>query len=172
MSSQSVADVSAETPDFETIATALGQPRRELLLALVETDRSHLNTAQLRERTSVPRGSILHHLERLATWGLVAELDQREPHGQSGISARTWQLTEDGRLFSGHDEYMDVPDSAFVSPETVASLEQQVAALEEQAAEREEKLERLDRMLKWIVRESDIFDEEEKAKILNGEAPP
>jgi DNA-binding transcriptional ArsR family regulator len=131
MSSQSFDDVSADTPDFETIAKALGKPRRALLLALVETDRSHLNTAQLRERTDVARGSILHHLERLDSWGLVAELDTREYHGQSGISARTWQLTDEGRRFSATDEYMDVPDSAFVSPDTVAAHEQRISAIED-----------------------------------------
>lgn len=170
MSSQSFDDVSADTPEFDTVAQALGTHRRELLLTLVETDRSHLNTAQLRDRTSVPRGSILHHLERLEAWGLIAELDQREYHGQSGKNARTWQLTEEGQRFCANDEYMDAPDSAFVSPDKVARLEREIGELREQAAERNEKLERLDRMLKWIVTESDIFDDNEKATILNGES--
>lgn len=81
MNSSLGAEKSKETLDFGRIAKRLGEPRRELLRYFLKTDISVVNTANLREETSVARRSVIHHLERLVTWGLVAELEEREYHG-------------------------------------------------------------------------------------------
>lgn len=56
-------DGSTEVPSFKTISQSLGKPRKELLTAFLESDKSVLNTSQLREHTTVSSGSIIHHLE-------------------------------------------------------------------------------------------------------------
>ncbi len=120
---------SGEAEDFQQIAQRLGEPRRELLQSFLRADISAVNTADLREHTSVSRGSVLHHLERLMSWGLIDELPERQYHGRGGREARTWQLTDRGREFC--KEYMDAPPDAFVSPEDVATLEQRMDRLED-----------------------------------------
>lgn len=128
---------SAETDgkelDFETIREALGEPREELLIAFLETDREVLSTADLRDHTSVSRGSIIHHLDRLEQWGLVAEQDEREYHRGGGPTARTWTLTSRGRSFC--DEVVSTPARVFVSPDDVAVLEQRVDSIETEIEE-------------------------------------
>lgn len=115
--------------DFETIAHSLGEPRRGILIAFVETDGQSLNTAQLRDHELVPRGSTIHHLERLVDWGLVEETDQRVYHGRGGLDARVWQLTERGKSFFA--EHVDAPASTFVSPEEVADLGKRMTEVED-----------------------------------------
>jgi hypothetical protein len=115
--------------DFETIAHSLGEPRRGILIALVETDKETLNTAQLRDHELVPRGSTIHHLERLMDWELVGEADQRAYHGRGGLDARIWKLTERGKSFFA--EHVDAPASTFVSPEEVADLSERMSKTED-----------------------------------------
>ncbi|MCO8256783.1 transcriptional regulator [Haladaptatus sp. AB618] len=128
MSEQSSPADLEDRPSFETIQQSLGEPRRDLLTAFLEADKSTLNTAQLREHSAVPRGSAIHHLERLTEWGLVMEKEQREYHGRGGSHARSWALTERGSQFC--DDYLDTPVSAFVSPEDVAALDERLSTLE------------------------------------------
>ena len=110
----------SDEPAFETIAQSLGKPRRELLMAFLESDKSVLNTAQLREHTTVARGSVIHHLERLGKWGLVIDAGEREYHGRGGSNARTWKLTDRGESFCA--DHLGTPVNEFVSPEDVAAL--------------------------------------------------
>lgn len=128
MSEQNSPSNTEDHPSFETIQQSLGEPRRELLTAFLETDKPALNTAQLREHSAVPRGSAIHHLERLTEWGLITEKEQREYHGRGGSHARTWTLTERGTEFC--DDFLDTPVSAFVSPEDVAALDERLSTLE------------------------------------------
>jgi hypothetical protein len=114
----------AEEPSFTTISQSLGEPRQELLMAFLESDKSTLNTAQLREHTTVPRGSTLHHLERLVEWGLITDADSREYHGRGGKDARTWALTDRGETFCA--DHLGAPLSEFVSPDDIAELNAEV----------------------------------------------
>lgn len=159
---------SAETDEFLRYAKKLGEPRRQLLKAFLASDMTVVNTAELRDATkeTVSGDSVLHHLERLDSWGFVEEQPEREYHGRGGRDARAWTLTERGRAFC--DEYVDAPLDAFVSPEDVADLTQRVEHLEEEVAMREERLESLGRMLQWIIERSDQFTDDEKETILNG----
>lgn len=117
--------------EFLSYAKKLGERRRHLLKAFLATDVTLVNTADLRDATSgvVPKDSVLHHLERLDSGGLVEEQERREYHGRGGRNARTWKLTERGLDFC--EEYVDAPLHAFVSPEEVAALEQRVESLED-----------------------------------------
>jgi predicted ArsR family transcriptional regulator len=124
-----------ETP-FKTISQSLGKPRKELLMAFLESDKSTLNTAQLREQTTVSRGSTLHHLERLVKWGLIVEEDAREYHGRGGRDARTWALTDRGETFCA--DHLGAPLSEFVSPDDVAKLNAEVTDTTERMGKLEE----------------------------------
>lgn len=126
----------ADEPSFKTISQSLGQPRKELLMAFLEGDKSILNTAQLREHTTVPRGSTLHHLERLVEWGLITDADSREYHGRGGKDARTWALTDRGEQFCA--DHLGAPLSEFVSPEDVAELNEQLTENKERVRNLEE----------------------------------
>lgn len=117
-----------DQPEFETIAETLGEPRRKLLFAFLESDSDVLNTGQLRERTGVERGSAIHHLERLVKWGLIEEEAERQRHGLRGSKARAWRLTARGETFC--TDHLGAPSSAFISPEEVDELKEQVIALE------------------------------------------
>lgn len=127
----------ADVPSFETIIQSLGEPRRELLTAFLESDRAVLNTSQLRENTTVSSGSVIHHLDRLTQWGLVVEEGEREYHGHGGSNARTWSLTDRGETFCA--DHLGTPMSEFVSPSDVAELRSQVAANSERLDTLEEK---------------------------------
>ncbi len=159
---------SAEADEFLPYAKKLGEPRRQLLKAFLAIDMTVVNTAELRDATkgTVSGDSVLHHLERLDSWGFVEEQPKREYHGRGGRDARTWTLTERGREFC--DEYVDAPLDAFVSPEDVADLKQRVETLEEEVTMREERLESLGRILQWMIERSDQFTDEEKETILDG----
>ncbi|WP_435157437.1 hypothetical protein [Haladaptatus sp. DFWS20] len=67
-------------------------------------------------------------MERLTEWGLVVEKEQREYHGRGGSHARAWALTERGTEFC--DDYLDTPESAFVSPEDAVALDERLSTLE------------------------------------------
>ena len=121
--------------------------------------------AELRADTSVPQGSAIHHLERLADWGLVTEHDDRAFDAQSGRETRVWEITERGMDFC--DEHLDDPDT--VTPDAFAALKTRVSSLEEELAKRDEQLAAQERMVKWIVKQSDLFTDEQKAKILDGD---
>ncbi|HET7323023.1 MAG TPA: hypothetical protein VFJ06_01700 [Halococcus sp.] len=115
---------SEDQPSFKTISQSLGKPRKELLMSFLEVDKSVLNTAQLREHTTVPRGSVLHHMERLMDWGLVVDGGSREYHGRGGKDARTWELTDRGETFCA--DHLGAPLSEFVSPDDVTKLNAKV----------------------------------------------
>lgn len=144
-------------PEFETIAESLGQPRRELLFAFLESDADILNTGQLRERTSVERGSAIHHLERLVKWHLVEEGDERQRHGLRGDKARTWRLTARGETFC--TDHLGVPSSAFISPEEFNEVKDQMVALEED-------VELLGGLLVKLAVDTDMISEERGDEIL------
>jgi predicted ArsR family transcriptional regulator len=112
--------VDGELPSFKTISQSLGKPRKELLMAFLESDRSILNTSQLRENTTVSSGSTIHHLERLVKWGLVVEEGGREYHGHGGSDARTWALTDRGETFCA--DHLGAPLSEFISPDDIAEI--------------------------------------------------
>ena len=131
-------DESAEEPSFKTISQSLGKPRRELLTAFLESDRSVLNTSQLRENTTVSSGSVIHHLERLVRWGLVVEEGEREYHGHGGSNARTWALTDRGETFCA--DHLGTPLSEFVSPSDVAELNEQRTETKERVGKMEDDL--------------------------------
>lgn len=138
---QSGGDVESAGGDetsFKTISQSLGKPRKELLMAFLESDKSTLNTAQLREQTTVSRGSTLHHLERLVEWGLVVEEDAREYHGRGGRNARTWALTNRGETFCA--DHLGAPLSEFVSPDDVAKLNTEVTDATERIGDVEDDL--------------------------------
>lgn len=145
--------------DFETIAHSLGEPRRGILIALVETDNETLNTAQLRDHELVPRGSTIHHLERLMDWGLVEETDQRAYHGRGGLDARVWQLTERGKSFFA--EHVDAPVSTFVSPEEVADLGERMNEIEDDV----ESMKRL--LVKLAVNTGEVSKEQAEEILAN-----
>jgi DNA-binding PadR family transcriptional regulator len=128
--------VETDPPSFKTISQSLGKPRRELLMAFLESDRSTLNTAQLREQTTVSRGSTIHHLERLVEWGLVVEEDARERHGRGGRDARTWALTDRGETFCA--DHLGAPLSEFVSPDDIAELNDRLTGTTERTRNLEE----------------------------------
>lgn len=131
-------DESAEAPSFKTISQSLGKPRRELLTAFLESDKSVLNTSQLREHTTVSSGSVIHHLERLVSWELVVEEGEREYHGHGGSNARTWALTNRGEQFCA--DHLGAPLSEFVSPSDVAELNEQVTETTERVGKMEDDL--------------------------------
>jgi predicted ArsR family transcriptional regulator len=116
--------VDGELPSFKTISQSLGKPRKELLMAFLENDRSALNTSQLRENTTVSSGSTIHHLERLVKWGLVVEEGGREYHGHGGSDARIWALTDRGETFCA--DHLGAPLSEFISPDDVAEINESV----------------------------------------------
>lgn len=128
----------SDLPSFKTISQSLGKPRKELLTAFLESDRSVVNTAQLREHTTVARGSTLHHLEKLVEWGLIVEEDGREYHGRGGRDARTWALTDRGEEFCA--DHLGAPLSEFVSPEDVAELNAEVTEATERVSDVEDDL--------------------------------
>lgn len=166
MSTGSADAQSTAEAEFETIAKSLGENRRELLTAFLETDKSTLTTADLRGHTTVPRGSIIHHLERLRDWGLIEEQEEREFDSRSGRQARVWAITERGESFCA--EEIDAPASAFVSPEEVAALKERVADLEKETQridDLEEQLEAMKRILRRITEEIGLLSEEEQARI-------
>lgn len=133
MSKSTEAEVSGGYLDFQSIATQLGTPRRELLKTLLGLDISIVNTSKIREETSeVPDNSTLHHLERLEGWGLVEE-HGREYHGTGGDNARTWELTDRGMAFC--EEHLDASVSTTVATEDVAALTQRMDALENDVEE-------------------------------------
>jgi hypothetical protein len=131
-------DSSAEAPSFKTISQSLGKPRKELLTAFLESDRSVLNTSQLRENTTVSSGSIIHHLERLVGWELVVEEGEREYHGHGGSNARTWALTDRGEQFCA--DHLGAPLSEFVSPSDVAEMNEQLTETTERVGKMEDDL--------------------------------
>jgi predicted ArsR family transcriptional regulator len=122
--------VDGELPSFKSISQSLGKPRKELLMSFLERDRSVLNTSQLRENTTVSSGSIIHHLERLVSWGLVVEENGREYHGHGGSDARTWALTDRGETFCA--DHLGAPLSEFVSPDDIAEINHEVTENTEQ----------------------------------------
>lgn len=137
-SAPDAAPAESEAPSFKTISQSLGKPRKELLTAFLESDRSVVNTAQLREHTTVSRGSTLHHLERLVEWGLVVEEDGREYHGRGGRDARTWALTDRGETFCA--DHLGAPLSEFVSPDDVAELNERLTETTERVGNVEDDL--------------------------------
>jgi predicted ArsR family transcriptional regulator len=130
--------VETDPPSFKTISQSLGKPRKELLMAFLESDKSTLNTAQLREQTTVSRGSTIHHLERLVEWGLIVEEDSREYHGRGGKDARTWALTDRGETFCA--DHLGAPLSEFVSPDDVAELNERLTETTERVGDVEDDL--------------------------------
>jgi predicted ArsR family transcriptional regulator len=158
MSSSLEAERSEDDLGFARIAKRLGEPRRELLQSFLETDMSVVNTAELRETTSVARGSVIHHLERLAKWGLVEEQAEREYHGRGGRDARTWRLTDRGHEFC--DQHVDTPVSAFVSPEDVAALDQRISAIEDD-------IDVMGQLIVEVAIDTGTMDEEKGEKLLN-----
>lgn len=162
---------SAGETDFETIAKSLGEKRRELLTALLQTDEDRVTTADLRSHTSVPRGSMIHHLERLVEWGLIEEQPEREFDASSGREARVWSMTERGESFCA--ENIDAPESAFVSPEEVADLKQRVADLEDDRQRiryLEQQIDSIKKIIRRITEEIGLLSEEQQAEIF-GDGP-
>lgn len=159
---------------FGAINQHLGDRREELLAELNPPDYAdagedwdpRYTTAELRAETSVPQGSAIHHLERLLDWGLVKEHDDRAFDAQSGRETRVWEISERGMAFC--DDHIDEEDT--VSPEAFAALKTRVSSLEQEVAQRDEQLASQRRMVKWIVKKSDLFTSEEKEKILDGDS--
>jgi molybdopterin converting factor small subunit len=173
MGASEVSHNQTQPASFRAIDQHLGKRRRELLDELNPPDYADLGddwdprytTAELRAETSVPTGSALHHLERLAEWGLINEHDDRAFDAQSGRETRVWEITERGMDFC--DDYIETSET--VTPEAFAALKQRVSSLEEEVAKRDEQLAAQDRMVKWIVKKSDLFTDEQRAKILDGD---
>lgn len=87
-----------DTSSTEWSVGDLSERRRSLLRELVTADADHLNTAELRERTEVPRGSMPHHLRRLEEQGLVesAGMVDATDWGGGGKRPIQWRATADG----------------------------------------------------------------------------
>jgi hypothetical protein len=172
MSTSEASDNHTQPASFQAINQHLGQRRRELLSELDIPDYADVGedwdprytTAELRTETSVPQGSAIHHLERLLDWGLVKEHDDRAFDAQSGRETRVWEITERGMEFC--DDYIDTTET--VSPEAFAALKTRVSSLEEEVTQRDEQLAAQRRMVKCMVKESDLFTDKQKEKILNG----
>jgi DNA-binding transcriptional ArsR family regulator len=172
MGTSEVSHNQTQAASFTSIVQHLGERREELLDELNPPDYAEAGedwdprytTAELRAETSVPQGSAIHHLERLLDWGLVTENDERAFDAQSGRETRVWEISERGMKFC--DDYIDTTEA--VSPEAFAALKTRVSSLEEEVAKRDEQLAAQERMVKWIVKKSDLFTDEQTEKILNG----
>lgn len=151
-------------PNFEMIAQSLGEPRRELLQALRGTDKSVVNTADIRAKTSVPAGSAIHHLERLVKWNLVREAKHREYHGRGGSHARTWEITERGEDFC--DTELDESLSAFISPEEVAAHDQRISAIEDDIERIEDDIDIMGQLIVKVAMETGTMSEEKGQQLL------
>lgn len=113
---------------FDLIVKELGDKREELLLTMLEADPTPMTTAQLRESTTVPSGSAIHHLERLKGWGLVGEQDEREFNSRSGQLTRVWTLTERGESFCS--EHLDDAEELLLLKSRVEALEEKFEAMQ------------------------------------------
>jgi hypothetical protein len=172
MSTSDASDKQTQPASFQSINQHLGQRREELLSELDIPDYADVGedwdprytATELRAETSVPQGSAIHHLERLLDWGLVKEHDDRAFDAQSGRETRVWEITERGMEFC--DDHIETSEA--VSPEAFAALKTRVSSLEEEVAQRDEQLAAQRRMVKWIVKESELFTPEQKEKILDG----
>ncbi|WP_164974698.1 MarR family transcriptional regulator [Halegenticoccus tardaugens] len=147
MSQPHESDTSTDEPGFTELVDRLGQHRYDLLMALSRAGGNRSNTAELREATDVPSGSVTHHLETLVEWGLVEETGDRAYHGRGGSKAKVWALTDRGEDFVTHLRETDTdgtPYSPLASRDAeIAELQRRVDGLERKNAELEETVERL-----------------------------
>ncbi|WP_129116082.1 helix-turn-helix domain-containing protein [Halegenticoccus tardaugens] len=122
-----------EKLSFDEIAENLGPHRKRLLEVFdgADTDET-IDSSELRKQSGVPKGSVKHHLETLARWGLIRETGERVhiPHG--GSKARVWVLTDRGLTFV--DECLDYVGR----PGIAGELDELSARVEDLEAENEE----------------------------------